>query len=566
MKKKSKNPYSKQYPNGGFSWNNLGHLAKNTGLGIADAGLSSVGLNNVITNGDYQGYGKNLGQGTANVGGTVGKFALPLAANAIVPGSGAFVAAGQKALGQVNDQYITKYDQYGNPIMANGGYVPQANAELEKQENVRYPNGTTDQFNGPSHENGGIQTNLPNMTQVFSDKLKASSGKTFAKEAAKFNTEKETKILEDDKKDKLAKFTAKLMFDKKNQELNKLFSEQEQLKFNKVQKYAAKNGVNINGGKYPNGGFVDNTGISGYDQIQEQPVVNNLAPIAPINPYPVPQQDNTFINTPMPDLNDPQYKPKTFANGGLNEDGSIDYTDAFNKAYNGLNSQAFGQPIAPIDAGSIYKATSPTDPMNIAGNAVNAYNNINLPNNDIGKQIGMGLVQNAGNLAYLAQQGKKYDKVNYGNITPSYLSSDAALRDVNTSTANTAKAIPSLTGGHGGAAINALIQNKTQGDINKSRVREEFGNVNAQITNQTNQFNKQNQIRGMNDEAANKGQALTNYYSAIGGIGQNIGSQTKDYNLGQVEKTKLKLINNYFPNYKYDPKTADFYYKLASNR
>ncbi len=58
-----------------------------------------------------------------------------------------------------------------------GGQVPedQANAEIEKQENVRYPDGETEQFDGASHEQGGIPVNLPQNTEIFSDKLQSIS-------------------------------------------------------------------------------------------------------------------------------------------------------------------------------------------------------------------------------------------------------------------------------------------------------------------------------------------------------------------------------------------------------
>jgi len=63
---------------------------------------------------------------------------------------------------------------------AMGGMNIQPNAEVEKQENTLNPDGSTTQYDGASHEQGGIKTNLDPGTLIFSDKLKLG-GKTFAK-------------------------------------------------------------------------------------------------------------------------------------------------------------------------------------------------------------------------------------------------------------------------------------------------------------------------------------------------------------------------------------------------
>jgi hypothetical protein len=65
---------------------------------------------------------------------------------------------------------------------AMGGEVP---VELEKQEVFQEPNGEMGQVNGPSHEEGGVNVNLPENSFIWSDKLKTSKGRTFADEAAR---------------------------------------------------------------------------------------------------------------------------------------------------------------------------------------------------------------------------------------------------------------------------------------------------------------------------------------------------------------------------------------------
>jgi hypothetical protein len=67
-----------------------------------------------------------------------------------------------------------------------GGMIPgQTPVELEKQEVYQTPDGQMGQVDGPSHAEGGIDMSLPGGTFVWSDKLKTSSGRTFADEAAR---------------------------------------------------------------------------------------------------------------------------------------------------------------------------------------------------------------------------------------------------------------------------------------------------------------------------------------------------------------------------------------------
>jgi hypothetical protein len=65
-----------------------------------------------------------------------------------------------------------------------GGMTPgNVPVELEKEEVFQTPNGMMGKVDGPSHARGGVDMNLPPETFVWSDKLKSSSGRTFAQEA-----------------------------------------------------------------------------------------------------------------------------------------------------------------------------------------------------------------------------------------------------------------------------------------------------------------------------------------------------------------------------------------------
>lgn len=79
----------------------------------------------------------------------------------------------------------------------------QSNAEIEKDEFVQFPDGTTQKAEGDTHEDGGIKMNLPDGTKVLSDNLtltkkdvkllreefdiKASTSDTFATVLEKYN-------------------------------------------------------------------------------------------------------------------------------------------------------------------------------------------------------------------------------------------------------------------------------------------------------------------------------------------------------------------------------------------
>lgn len=149
--------------------------------------------------------------------------------------------------GLANQQPQNSYVQY-----AMGGMKMQPNAEVEKQENTLNPDGSTNQYDGASHEQGGIPTNLDAGTLIFSDKLKMG-GKTFAKLNKPNMTSKEDKILSDDKASAMSKLTANLMKQAKNKSSVELFEAQEALKQSKIDSYTKRLGGIM---KYPDGGKI----------------------------------------------------------------------------------------------------------------------------------------------------------------------------------------------------------------------------------------------------------------------------------------------------------------------
>lgn len=78
-------------------------------------------------------------------------------------------------------------------LMAMGGKVKGVPVEVEGKEVGETPDGQIIDFKGPSHENGGIDINLPEGTEIFSKRIKVG-GKTMAER--KLAREKKTNTLE----------------------------------------------------------------------------------------------------------------------------------------------------------------------------------------------------------------------------------------------------------------------------------------------------------------------------------------------------------------------------------
>lgn len=122
---------------------------------------------------------------------------------------------------------------------------PNANAELELNEQFQLPDGTVGEVDGPSHDEGGIEVALPEGTRVYSDRLKMGK-KTFAQLTKPINN-KIDKL--DRKPESTAKKNTLALF---NKQLDELFTIQEAMKTEEqVQKFA-------NGGKitYADGGLI----------------------------------------------------------------------------------------------------------------------------------------------------------------------------------------------------------------------------------------------------------------------------------------------------------------------
>lgn len=125
--------------------------------------------------------------------------------------------------------------QYQSMIMAKKGAnirrgtSPETtDVEVEGGEFIQLPDLSTQHVEGPSHAKGGVHTNLPEGTRVFSDYLKPmGSKKTYAQLAKKYDTDKWEKILKNPFASDIDRNTAEKMYQRNISVLNELFNDQQ---------------------------------------------------------------------------------------------------------------------------------------------------------------------------------------------------------------------------------------------------------------------------------------------------------------------------------------------------
>lgn len=216
----------------------------------AAIGQGAKGANEIVQNTNIvpDEYKQTVGS-AINFAGTVGSMAAGSPSSLSNPAATQFMNSNFTQ----GVQQMNQYKPYMNAVGFRNGGIQQyvdggmgPNAEVEKQENTVAPDGTFTQYNGPSHEDGGIETTLDQGEMIFSDKLKPiGSKKTYAQLNKSFNTQKEDELLNDPKTNAVQKLTAAMMRRAKLTQSIALFQNQEQQKEAKVQAYADKMGVPV---------------------------------------------------------------------------------------------------------------------------------------------------------------------------------------------------------------------------------------------------------------------------------------------------------------------------------
>lgn len=240
--------------------------------------------------GTYQGTGKSIGKGALS-GAAIGSSIIPgigTVVGGLVGGAAGYFQGKQeedemkKMQADANNVIMSKRRMGGpnspittmptnvNNMYPYGGTIsddqPGAIAELELQEQMQLPNGVVMGVDGPSHEQGGIEVNVPEGTKVFSDRLKLGK-KTFAAHAKSINS-KIAKL--DNRPETVASKNTQMLF---NKQLDNLFNTQEEMKAvkeeTKQRKLFAKGGTipAEHNGMYPahNVRIMKHGGLTHYD-------------------------------------------------------------------------------------------------------------------------------------------------------------------------------------------------------------------------------------------------------------------------------------------------------------
>lgn len=478
------------------------------------------------------------------------------------------------------------------------------NAELENQETYQQPDGTIGNVNGPSHDEGGVDINIPDGTQILSDKLKMpGTKKTFAKLGLKYTTKKEDKVLGDGNTSSSKKTSAELMKQVKNIKHNELFNIQENLKHQKVEDYAKKLGVDINslnqpqqeqtyagGGKHwiqgainpkhkgycspmtkstctphrkalamtfkKHHGFHENGGV----QLPKYQYAGET-PQSPLNipeeekvdssKYPM---DDFLIRPGMNGLYDnrtPEYEPirsdtPPFAyQSKIVNFGDVDNSDQYvkNPDYNHTYfTTKVESPIVPEN----YK--KPTDPDRKPPRQYN-WNEIGNNAGDIMSGLGNSIGP-AWDL-YKTNFGKKYDKENYGQVNPQLLNNSQALQTERENYLANKKDIREIGQGNTAQIMSNYIRNKSKSTMDRANIIEQYQNQNATISNDSLWKNKELKLRAIEATEQNKARAEDIASRAINKLGSNSSNAWRDRKATGMDQQSLAMIGAMYKNYVY---------------
>lgn len=407
-------------------------------------------------------------------------------------------------------------DMYRKYEFANGGMNLGMNAEVESQENSVTPNGEFTQYNGPSHSQGGVKTNLQPGEMVFSDRLKMpGTKKTFAELNKINNTNKEDKVLEDSKVNGVKKLTAELMKKAKMKKSMELFEAQEDIKQSKLNNYAKRLGVDTGsfsmGGKmskYPWGGTEDDS----YGVYPDQNLANRM------NTKELNEYSSEFATGPNP-------------NDGLYGNDATTWNNSLNN---------------PTPSSNGIPESNPSK---------RNYNWVGAAS-----QLGNFAAQNMGNF-YDLKRSNSVEKEKYNRVTPNLLDPTADLKYNDLQSRKAVQDVKNASNGNSSTYINARTGIANSSILNEMRIKQNYENMNAGIKNQATYYNA-----GLGDKETisnmqNRAQARNIRSNAISKIGQNSAGQYRDYKAEQMDDKSLALIAARYPEIVNDPNFAKYFKK-----
>lgn len=174
-------------------------------------------------------------------------------------------------------------------MFAYGGSASGVPIEVEGEEVAETPNGKLMQFLGPSHEEGGIDVNVPSGTDIYSDRITVD-GMTMA-ERKKLRAKRENKASKG--KDPLSKSTRKRI-----EETNKIQDDNDK-------EIQAKIGAELEAEKYAFGSGIfgvsdDPTDLSGLYRQFQMPATTGISPAGKTGMTPTTSANSTNMSASNP--------------------------------------------------------------------------------------------------------------------------------------------------------------------------------------------------------------------------------------------------------------------------
>jgi hypothetical protein len=453
----------------------------------------------------------------------------------------------QAQLSQIPQYYQEPYQMPKS--YAHGGiqntYNP--NAEVEKEELMRMPNGATHQVDGPSHAQGGVSVNIPNGTQIFSDRLKdLSTGKTFAKMAEKYKTNKEDKVMKDENASTIAKSTAKLALELKQRKLSEIFNNQETLKADKYQasidRASKKYGVNpeqfANGGvKLPQYGGEPPYITDGTVNIQQQ-----------TNPvWGLSSNDISRTGNPGVDLNNQWNTVNSDFGGGIPM--VVDQAKSEDPIYQKANQNRIEMDPNQMDKRSVIG--QPTPPSRLKPTLPSAETQGYKPG--VGDYISAG-AQLGADAIRMAKSLKKPQTYQPSLYRPERYDPSQSLREADQTNRLMREQARVNSGGNAASYIAGMAGLQAGQVGNKNAIRSHYDQMNVNAGNQAGQINSQlltQRAKDVQQDWSVRDNAIADSANKMASSVANIG---KDYNQGAMDQDYLDYLNKsgaYDKAYKY---------------
>ena len=176
----------------------------------------------------------------------------------------------------------------------------------------------------------------------------------------------------------------------------------------------------------------------------------------------------------------------------------------------------------------------------------------------LGTQAAYFAANNAGNIYDLAR-ANKVENTKFQRATANLLDPSAALRDATEQTRRAEYNVRGASAGNAGTYLSNRVGLNAQNIENKDRIRQQYANANAGISNQVNQFNTgiANQEFVANEQ--NRAASRNTKQGAIASIGSNSANQMNDVRNTNMDQKKLDGLIKMYPALAKDLKMLEYF-------